>query len=160
MDKSTSESLSAPADPQILEIYKLTVEMADRVSQRRATANAFFLSVNTALVTLAGLLPQMSTHTALAFICVAGILVSSCWWQLLRGYRTLNSAKFEVINDIERKYLPVQPFCNEWRLLGHGKEGLSRATRLRVRFRQLGTIERVIPIVFAIVYLALIFWPR
>ncbi len=37
---------------QYLELYKLAVEMADRVSARRATANAFFLTVNTALLAL------------------------------------------------------------------------------------------------------------
>ena len=35
---------------QYLELYKLAVEMADRVSARRAAANAFFLTVNTALL--------------------------------------------------------------------------------------------------------------
>jgi hypothetical protein len=38
------------ASEQYLELYKLAVEMADRVSARRATANAFFLTVNTALL--------------------------------------------------------------------------------------------------------------
>jgi hypothetical protein len=35
---------------QYLELYKLAVEMAERVSARRATTNAFFLTVNTALL--------------------------------------------------------------------------------------------------------------
>ena len=43
----------ASVDPQVLDIYKLAVEMADRVSSRRATANAFFLTVNTGLVAVA-----------------------------------------------------------------------------------------------------------
>ncbi|MGW1594955.1 RipA family octameric membrane protein [Streptomyces sp. NPDC002343] len=38
----------------LLDLYKLAVEMADRVSARRGTANAFFLSVQTALVTVLG----------------------------------------------------------------------------------------------------------
>lgn len=38
------------ASQQYVELYKLAVEMADRVSARRATANAFFLTVNTALL--------------------------------------------------------------------------------------------------------------
>jgi hypothetical protein len=32
-----------------LELYKLAVEMADRISARRALANTFFLTVNTGL---------------------------------------------------------------------------------------------------------------
>ena len=38
----------------ILEQYKLCVEMADRISARRALANAFFLTLNSVLITSAG----------------------------------------------------------------------------------------------------------
>jgi hypothetical protein len=38
------------ASEQYLELFKLAVEMADRVSARRATADAFFLTGNTALL--------------------------------------------------------------------------------------------------------------
>jgi hypothetical protein len=38
-----------------MELYKLAVEMADRVSARRGTANAFFVTVNTALLAFLGL---------------------------------------------------------------------------------------------------------
>jgi hypothetical protein len=40
---------NSKAAEHYLELYKLAVEMADRVSARRATANAFFLTINTAL---------------------------------------------------------------------------------------------------------------
>ena len=38
-----------------MDIYKLSVEMADRISARRAVANAFFLTVNTTLAAVIGL---------------------------------------------------------------------------------------------------------
>ena len=38
----------------LLEQYKLYLEMADRISSRRQSANSFFLSLNTALVALVG----------------------------------------------------------------------------------------------------------
>jgi len=41
--------LSDPVEP---ELYKLAVEMADRVSARRGLANTFFLTVNTGLAAL------------------------------------------------------------------------------------------------------------
>ena len=50
--------LDAPRDTgsasAVLEVYKPAVEMADRVSARRGTTNSFFLSAQTALVTVAG----------------------------------------------------------------------------------------------------------
>jgi hypothetical protein len=36
----------------ILELYKTAVEMADRTSARRAGANSFFLTLNTALAAI------------------------------------------------------------------------------------------------------------
>jgi hypothetical protein len=43
------------ADQQVLDLYKMAVEMADRVSARRSTANAFFLTAEAALVAVIGL---------------------------------------------------------------------------------------------------------
>ena len=37
-----------------LEQYKLSVEMADRVSQRRQSANVFFLTVSSSLIAFLG----------------------------------------------------------------------------------------------------------
>jgi hypothetical protein len=39
----------------VLEQYKIYVEMADRVSQRRGLTNTFFLTLNTAIFTAVGL---------------------------------------------------------------------------------------------------------
>ena len=38
----------------LLEIYKIYVEMTDRISTRRQSANSFFLSINTLLIALVG----------------------------------------------------------------------------------------------------------
>ena len=48
----TQEQYGDSYKEHILEIYKLYVDMADRVSQRRANTNAFFISVNTFLVAM------------------------------------------------------------------------------------------------------------
>jgi putative small integral membrane protein len=146
---------AASADPQILDIYKLAVEMADRVSSRRATANAFFLTVNTGLVAVAGLFPSNSGPWALRVTCLAGAVLAFCWFLLLRNYRKLNEAKFEVITAIEREYLPVHPFGDEWIALGNSGEPASRIKRQRVKYRQLGHIEKYVPLVYAALYVAL-----
>ena len=39
---------------QLMEQYKLYVETADRVSERRSTANTFFLTANTLLISIFG----------------------------------------------------------------------------------------------------------
>ncbi|TRO69451.1 hypothetical protein [Streptomyces sp. IB201691-2A2] len=143
-----SEDQETP-DPAILELYKVAVEMADRVSARRGSANAFFLSVQTALVSIMALTYQrlenahQSVYLALS---MAGITLSASWWLQLRSYRDLNTAKFAVINKIEER-LPVQLFKDEW-------DSLKRdpLPPLRKRYAELGYIERVIPGVFAALY--------
>lgn len=152
-----SEPRETPLDPQVLDIYKLAVEMADRVSARRAVANAFFLTVNTTLVAVVGLsATQPDSTLRFAAVCLAGVAVSVCWWLLLRVYRRLNTAKFAVINRIEAAHLPVKPYTDEWAELIPGGEATSRRARLGKAFRELGGVERVVPIVFGLLYIVLL----
>src|SRR3989442_10768421 len=64
-DEGTKSSLkaAAPTSEAALEQYKLYVEMADRISARRQTANEFFLSVNTAIVALLGYLRTVQENS-------------------------------------------------------------------------------------------------
>lgn len=146
----------ATPDPRVMEIYKLAVEMADRISARRAIANAFFLTVNTTLVAVVGLRSETSSSALLPVsVCVAGIAVAACWWFLLRNYRHLNEAKFVVINKIEAEHLPVKLFLDEWAVLSGGETTPTRLAKIRAGLRQLGNVERVVPIVFGILYVML-----
>ncbi len=144
-------------DPRVIEIYKIAVEMADRVSSRRANANAFFLTVNTTLVAVIGLkkTPKFDPLMGIS-VCIAGILVSTCWWYLLRNYRRLNEAKFKVINKIETDHLPVKPFTEEWNKLGQNYPPKDKRSKVLVGLQQLGNIERIIPIIFGMLYLVLL----
>lgn len=132
------------ADPTTVELYKLGVEMADRISARRALANSFFLATQSALVAAAGL------STDRWALNVAGIAVACAWWLQLRSYRDLNRAKFSVLQAIESD-LPVRLFSDEWeRLKGDPVKGW------RGRYAELGFAERAIPCIFVGVHLALV----
>jgi hypothetical protein len=155
-----TDSTPVSVDPAVLELYKLTVEMADRVSSRRSTANAFFLTVHTALTTVVGVITTdvstlkasswVAAHAAVLASATAGVVLSTAWFILLRSYRDLNSAKFAVINQIEEDYLPVRPFADEWKIL---KKDPVKAWR--ERYAELGFVERAIPVTFAAVYSSL-----
>jgi hypothetical protein len=129
-----AESQTVPA--RILEQYKLAVEMADRVSARRATANSFFVTVQSALVTAFGFMKHERWPLA-----VAGIAVAVSWWLSLRSYRMLNGAKFEVINKME-EHLPLAPYKDEWAILDR-KEG-----PLHKRYAALSFVEQTVPVAF------------
>ena len=79
----------------VLEQYKICVQMADNISQRRGTTNTFFLTFNTALVgALAALFEKVPPEAALAFY-VAAVMFCVAWGLILRSYRSLNTAKFQ-----------------------------------------------------------------
>lgn len=132
---------------QYFELYKLAVEMADRISSRRGIANSFFLTLNTGVMALLG------AQRVRWYVAAAGIAASISWWILLRSYRGLNRAKFDVIVDME-KNLPARIYAEEWRNL-RAKSGRSGIVSSWLsQYRGLGYIEQIIPVVFAGIYLA------
>ncbi len=104
----------------LLDQYKLYVEMADRVSARRQTANSYFLSINTALLGFAGYLTTKDTGDQNWLLGLVGIVLSYLWYRIIVSYRDLNSAKFKVVHEIE-KHLPISPYDAEWEAMGRGK---------------------------------------
>lgn len=123
----------------LLDQYKIYVEMADRISSRRATANSYFLSVNSAILAFVGYLSSMETGEYLWLLAIAGITLSVLWEALITSYRNLNTAKFLVIHKIEKR-LPISPYDAEWDAMGRGKN-----SKL---YRPISHIEQGVPYVF------------
>lgn len=150
-NKDVDASNYPPAAYQnhVLEQYKLCLEMADRISQRRATANTFFLTFNTAVIgALAAFFEKIPQPAALAFY-VAAVGFCIAWGLLLRSYRSLNTAKFQVIGLLEKR-LPSSPFwAAEWKALGEGKDWRKHIP--------LSLIETAVPVGFFLVYCYLAF---
>jgi hypothetical protein len=105
----------------LLDQYKLYVEMADRISARRQSANSYFLTINTGLVGLIGYVTTKDTSNYLWLMAGAGIALSYLWYRLIRSYRDLNSGKFKVIHFIEKR-LPLSPYDAEREAIGRGED--------------------------------------
>ena len=101
----------------VLAQWQTCVEMANSVSQRRDTMNSIFVTLNLAIVAAI----SINWDVKSLFILVAGIVVSVIWLLFIRNYKLLNTEKFNVINDIEKK-LPVKPFNDEWKRLEKNKK--------------------------------------
>lgn len=121
----TPYAANATYQEHLLAQYKLYVEMTDHVNSRRQTANTFFLSINTALIGLLGYInPNYASQSEMTFlwiIAVAGISLGYLWYRIMRSYLDLNTAKFQVIHNIE-KHLPLTPYAAEWASMGKGKD--------------------------------------
>jgi hypothetical protein len=133
----------------VLEQYKIYVEMADRVSARRAAANAFFLTLNTAIGTALGILWQHPPDTSRWQIVIPWLaLLGQClaWFWILRSYRQLNSAKYAVVGALEKR-LPASPYWSaEWAALGKGRDS--------AQYWPLSHVESLIPAFYAGTYTA------
>lgn len=139
------------SEQALVEQYKLYVEMADRISARRADTNKFFISLLTALLVILSIVVEkniLSNIQGFVFIAIAIIGVALCfvWIVNIRSYSQLNTGKFKVIHDME-KQLPYPCYDREWEILGKGAD--------RRKYFQLTRIEQYVPLLLAIPYLLL-----
>jgi hypothetical protein len=106
----------------LLDMYKIYLEMADRISSRRQSANNFYLAINTALIGLVGYLrlgAEKSLHNYF-LISAAGMVLCYIWYRQVRSYRGMSSGKFKIVHKLEKK-LPISLYDAEWEILGRGK---------------------------------------
>jgi len=134
----------------IFEQYKMYVESAEKISDRRQNANNFFLTLNTVLISVIGLSFQVKAFDNISWsrllLSVLGVLICIIFWFLLRAYKQLNSGKFKVIHEIE-ELLPLAIYDYEWSILGKGK--------VKSKYYPFSHIELLIPWVFGIIYVFL-----
>ena len=133
----------------MLELYKLCVEMADRVSQRRQSANNYFLTINTTLISLliaflvySRFVKDMShgfTVGVLVGVSVVGIANCYVWYSLIKSYKAMNGAKFKVIHDME-EIIGYRPYFDEWEHLSRGED--------KKIYNKFTVVESYVPLVF------------
>ena len=131
----------------IFEEYKLYVQTAENNSNRRQTANNFFLSFNSILMSGTGFLIATNGEYWLILLSLIGIMSSFLWVTTIKSYKQLNSGKFKVIHEIE-KSLPYALFKKEWAYLGEGE--------CHKKYKKLTVVETGIPYIFMILYTLLI----
>ena len=137
---------------ELLGIYKLHAELADRVSQRREGANRLYVSLLVGLgVFLAVLLRfgvgEVPLKIVLCAVGTIGALLSVSWYVIIRSYRQLNSGKFRALHELEGK-LAYPFFKREWELLAEGKD-ISR-------YWKLTNVEVGLPCIFFVLFCGLV----
>lgn len=126
-----------------LTLYRDYVASADAISSRRTLANNFFVGINTALIGVRGYFEVNNSQTVIV-LAVVGILISVVWYRMIQSYRTLNASKFEVIQLME-KHLPAAAYTAEYYVQTHGP----------TRHRSLTSVETFVPLLFALLHVAI-----
>lgn len=123
--------------------YENFIESANQISMNRMSANKFFMTINSFLLTTFGIfIDKLAWATWI--IPVLGIIISIIWFTQIKSYSTLNSAKFEVINEIEED-LPLHLYKKEWDIIKNN-----------TKYKTLSKVEQKIPLAFGSVFLILL----
>lgn len=141
-EKSYGDSFKADLFVQ----YTHYVESAEKISERRVSANNYLLTVNAFLVTLYGLVAASRRNVYWTILVpAAGVLVSLTWLRIITSYRDLNTVKFKVIHELEQ-HMPAALYNYEWK---RAEEGRGKA------YHPLSHLERWVPIIFMALYIIL-----
>lgn len=146
--RSNQETYGEAFTVHLFEQYKLYVESAERISERRISANNFLLTVNASLITLYGLMVvgHAFGRRGLCLVPFVGLLVCFSWHHILISYRNLNTIKFQVIHELEQA-MPVALYGYEWQKAEEGKGTV---------YKPLSHLECWIPRIFMGFYCVLI----
>ena len=136
---------------ELLEIYKVHAELADRVSQRREGANRLYVSLLAGLAAFLAVLIRFGVggvpvQVVLVSVGLAGAALSASWYVVLRSYRQLNTGKFQALHELENR-LAYPFFRREWELLGEGED--------KSRYWRLTVVEVGLPCIFFVLFVAL-----
>ena len=135
---------------QLLELYKLHAELADRVSQRREGANRLYVSVLTGMVAVLAVsirfgVAGLPSNIVLLLTGILGGLLSLSWLFVIHSYRQLNRGKFDAIKGLEAQ-LPYQFFATE-------------EESYKGRYAGLTVAESALPWIFLVLFAALAVLP-
>ncbi len=155
MDKTlfakTLQEYGEEYNSHYFEQYKLYVESIEKTSDRRQHANNYFITINTALISLIGLSFQVKILDDAPWIklifSIVGIIICVVFWFLIRSYKQLNAGKFAVLHEIEQN-LPIALYKHEWKVLGEGKKN--------EKYYPFSHIELLIPWIFGSIYIFLL----
>ncbi|AMW35721.1 hypothetical protein AY555_10085 (plasmid) [Haematospirillum jordaniae] len=132
------------------EQYKLYVEMADKISDRRVHANKFYVALNSSLIAFYGFATAKNSivqnDSWLYLVLIAGILICFLWIETVKSYKNINTVKFKVIHEIE-EHLPLALYKYEWELAKQGDGS---------KYRPTSHIEMIVPWVFGFLYVIIV----
>ena len=151
LQQATESEYGPDYKGHLLEQYRIFVEMADKISDRRTLTNRYFFAINSIFIAALGVLTQLESalmfNLALFVITGIGIIFCYLWRTLIVEYMNLNTMKFAIIQEME-SLLPLKPYTYEWFKLRFGKD--SR------KYLPFSHIEMRVPYMMIMFYIAVL----
>ncbi|WP_027187433.1 RipA family octameric membrane protein [Desulfovibrio cuneatus] len=125
-----------------IEQYKICLDLAEKVTERRLKTNSFFIGVASAMTSLIAVVLSSSTlainrtYTLIA-LWLFSLLICKAWLSTIESYKKLNSAKFKIILELEKELKHDCLSC-EWGFLKQDP-----------KYSKLSENEKIIPKLFA-----------
>lgn len=128
----------------LFEQYKLFSDTSESLVTRRQNVNSFYITANTALITIAATAFSLNNHLLSQLIITIvlsfpGILLNLSWLKLLESYSLINSSKMRILGMLEKK-LAASLFDAEW-------EAMSNQYN-RKQYISFSDRERTLPLIF------------
>lgn len=139
------ESMGDKYHDSLMKQYELYVNLTDETSARRLRTNEFFITLNSVLLAIMGLITQITGCSRgvmiswIIFVGVFGSFLSNIWRQMIQSYKILNKGRYDVIWKIEER-LPLKMYEYEWDFLE------------KANYVELTEGEKNIPLIFIIIY--------
>jgi len=135
----------------LLEQYKLFSETAENLVTRRQNVNSFYISANTALITIGGTIfaigsdgDFLSKLAVIFALTIPGILLNTSWKRMLQSYYINNQGKMKILSMLEKK-LAVSLYDAEWKAM---KNKYSKQ-----KYVSFTDNEKKLPLVFTFFYI-------
>lgn len=108
-------------ESELFDQYKMYLNTSETLVSRRQSVSSFYISVNSALITICSIIAALfgNFEEKLIVVCTIaamGILLDISWMRILEAYGILNSSKMKIISLIERR-LPVSLYDKEWDIM-------------------------------------------
>lgn len=108
---------------ELFEQYRLFTETSEALINRRQNVNSFYITANTALITIAATAfslngDVLSKILITLALTVPGILLNHSWKKILVGYGITNSSKMKIISLIEKR-LAASLYDAEWQVMSN-----------------------------------------
>ena len=130
------------------EQYRDYTASAEKNSDRRGECMKLFVKLNSVYLVFIGvafgLLDDRRRFAALLLVCIVGLLSAGLFALKLFSYKRLNSAKYQVIQEMEQD-LPFSSYTDEWNVLGGGKD--------KRKYVPVSHIDVIIAVVIGVAYL-------